>query len=114
MKTPAHQVILGLCLAILIMGTIIYTNSIESNTTIRNKETEVRYHKAKADSANHYAKLTRDSLTIAFATMRSLNAQREAERELRIKAEEKYRSVTHVRFKTDEQRDSVLKVLYPR
>jgi len=92
---------------------LIWEQKTTDSVKLRTVESEVRYHKHLADSASLEKQLTKDSLEIAFATIRNLNGEKEHERELRIKAEKKLRDIKFVNFKTDLERDSVLKVLYP-
>jgi len=92
---------------------LIWEREVERGITVKDFELQVRHHKSLADSAQRYTIGLKDSLEIAFTTIRFIQVEKEKERELRIKAEKKYQDIRVVRFKTDEQRDSVLKVLYP-
>lgn len=93
--------------------TYIYVSETTSNAGIKALESKIKHHEAEADSARDRALKTKDSLDIAFTTIRYLNEQTERAKEQTRIAEKKYNSIRLIQYKTDEQRDSVLKRLYP-
>lgn len=80
---------------------------------IKELEIVIRKSKYKADSLRAYVEKTKDSLDIAFATIRSLNAQREAARQETVKWIKKYESIHYKPLVSDRVRDSLWAELYP-
>lgn len=101
------------CAIIIVLITFLATTVQELKDNERSLKAEKKEAIQKADEALDEAKATRDSLEIAFATIRSLSEQTERARQETNAWRMKYQAVKIVRFKTDSERDSVLLALYP-
>lgn len=73
----------------------------------------IKKEQVNRDSLETHLQAVQDSLKIAFETIRQAReVTAEATKQKEI-AQRKYEKVIHVRYATDEQRDSVLTSLYP-
>lgn len=103
---------------VIIIGLVIYSISGDADKRFLKryvKELEAAQVKAqeRADSVEAAFKSTRDSLDIAFHTIRIVAAEREEAKQDRIKLIKGYEKIQFVAFKTDSARYSALMSLYP-
>ena len=105
----------SILLAIALIGSLfLYFNKPSGhNREIKRLENEIKVHKYKADSLNQYAKGLKDSLNIAFNTIKLQDAKIKQDSIKAFKAKKRYESIIFKPIANDHQRDSLLSELYP-
>lgn len=97
----------------ILLVAFIYVSNQESKDNLKALESEKKSALQRADSARSYAEATRDSLEIAFTTIKYLNETTRREHELRIEAEKNDKKIIYVRFDSDTARSNAISELYP-
>jgi competence protein ComGC len=94
---------------------LIWEQNTESSIKLKAKEAEVKYHQSKADSASLEKQLTKDSLSIAFETIRVINGEKEKAHQETVKWRDKYNFERgkRVSILSDAGYDSAINSLYP-
>lgn len=105
----------SILLAIALIGSLfLYFNTPSGHDQeIKRLENQIKAHKHKADSLNQYAKGLKDSLNIAFNTIKIQDANVKQDSIKAFKARKRYESIIFKPIANDHQRDSLLSELYP-
>lgn len=109
MKTAV--IILSLAVALLLF--LLWDTKTSSSVTLRDLEATKKYHLGKANMDSLAKDAYKDSLEMMRLIIANAHEETERAHEQKRKAIAYANSIKIVRFKTDEQRDSVLRVLYP-
>lgn len=112
MKTSL--IIVTLLLILSLVYNFVQTNTHEVSEQAERQSKE--HHKKLADSLERRSKAQADSLEVAFATIRSLNAQTQEAREVTNVWKKKYlqEKSSRIGIKTESEYDSILNLLYAR
>lgn len=100
----------------LILAWLLFDQSTTNNRNSRILESEIRSHRNAADSLSRYGDKVRDSLNIAFETIRFLNGEKEkAHQESKVwQSKFNYEKGMRLGILTDAKYDSALSSLYPQ
>lgn len=89
-----------------------YDNLTTAEASSKALRKEIRHHQHRADSLESYALATKDSLDVAFTTIKYLNVATEEAKE-KLRKREANEKIIYVRFDNDTLRNSALSELYP-
>ena len=109
MKTAV--IILSLVVAVLLV--FLFTQTAQHETSEKAERLAKEYHQSRADSLQKSNNQKADSLEVALHLIWYERERTELAHQETRKALEYARSIKPVRFQTDQERDSVLKTLYP-
>lgn len=97
-------------IAIAILGTEV---SKERDLNQKTIDGLLRANKAQRDSLEKHLEITRDSLQIAFETIRQATKEREEAHLRTQKMMKNYESILYIKYENDSTRINALKRLYP-
>lgn len=102
-----------LTIALLVCLWLLYDQNTTASVKVRTLESEIKHHKNNADSLHSYATATKDSLNIAFTTIRYLNVDKQEAHNETVKWRTKYENIRFKPLPNDRVRDSLWAELYP-